>query len=67
MSDFLFCLIFIQVSIFFIAGILVCASFYFGGRKNVLLPARSGRVRFRTRRSPLACSMRRRENAGLEI
>lgn len=65
MSDFLFCLIFIQVSIFFIAGILVCASFYLGNKENALAPARWGRVRFRTRRSPLARAMRRRES--LEI
>ena len=51
MSNFIFCLIFIQVSIFFIVTGLVITSFYLGLRTRVA-PARAvSRNRFRMRRS----------------
>lgn len=55
MSSFVFCLIFIQVSVFFIAGILAFSSLYYalrGTRQRAVVSARCvSRNRFRARRT----------------
>lgn len=51
MNGFIFCMIFIQVGIFFIAAFILAASFYYTLREKSLAPARiSARIRARQRR-----------------